>query len=89
MVVEKTKIGCSYYTIFIVESQYRFLHKTYLQVALKNLPESIVECKKMMYNKPNEYKLMETDFKSVNSGIMLPLIRYEKYKEYHEQGEKQ
>ena len=43
----------------------------------------------MMYNKPNEYKLMETDFKSVNSGIMLPLIRYEKYKEYHEQGEKQ
>ena len=72
MVVEKTKIGCSYYTIFIVESQYGFLHKTYLQVALKNPPDSVVECKEMMYNKPNEYKLMETDSKSVNSGMMSP-----------------
>lgn len=25
--IEKMKIGCSYYTIFIVESQYEFLHK--------------------------------------------------------------
>ena len=37
-----------------------------------------------MYDKPNEYKLMQIDSKSMNSGMMLPLIRYEKYKEYHE-----
>ena len=43
----------------------------------------------MMYNKPNEYKLMETDSKSMNSGMMTSLVRYEKYKKYHERGEKQ
>lgn len=72
MVVEKTDVDCLYYTISMAESQYGFLHKTYLQVALKNPPESVVECKEMMYNKLNEYKLMEIDFKSVNSGMMLP-----------------
>jgi len=33
MMIEKTKVGCSYYTIFIVESQYGFLHKKAVSAA--------------------------------------------------------
>ena len=43
----------------------------------------------MMYNKPDEYKLMQTYSKSVDSGMMSPLVGYEKYKEYHERVEKE
>lgn len=34
----------------------------------------------MMYNKPNEYKLMQIDSKSMNSGMMTSLVRYENIK---------
>jgi len=33
MVVEKTDVDCLYYTIFIVESQYGFLHKKAVSAA--------------------------------------------------------
>lgn len=59
------------------------------QKGFKNPPESIAEFKKMMYNKPDEYKLMQTYSKSVDSGMMSPLVGYEKYKEYHERVEKE
>lgn len=59
------------------------------QKGFKNPPESIAEFKKMMYNKPDEYKLMQTYSKSVDSGMMSPLVGYEKYKEYHKRVEKE
>lgn len=59
------------------------------QKGFKNPPESIAEFKKMMYNKPDEYKLMQTYSKSVDSGMISPLVGYEKYKEYHERVEKE
>ncbi len=59
------------------------------QKGFKNPPESIAEFKKMMYNKPDEYKLMQTYSKSVDSGMISPLVGYEKYKEYHKRVEKE
>ncbi len=50
---------------------------------IKNPPKSLAEFEKMKYNNPKEYDLMQSYSKSVDSGMMSPLVGYEKYKEYH------
>ena len=42
---------------------------------------------KMQYNDPKEYALMKSYEKSVDTGMMSPLVGYEKYKEYHQRVE--
>lgn len=39
---------------------------------------------KMQYNNPKEYALMKSYEKSVDNGVLSPLVGYEKYKEYHQ-----
>lgn len=56
---------------------------TMQQKGIKNPPKSLAEFEKMKYNNPKEYDLMQSYSKSVDSGMMSPLVGYEKYKEYH------
>lgn len=72
-----------------VQANNSSFRNTMRQKGIKNPPESIAEFKKMMYNKPDEYKLMQTYSKSVDSGMISPLVGYEKYKEYHKRVEKE
>lgn len=53
------------------------------QKGIQNPPKSLAEFEKMKYNNPKEYDLMQSYSKSVDSGMMSPLVGYEKYKEYH------
>lgn len=72
-----------------VQANNSSFRNTMRQKGIKNPPKSLAEFKKMMYNKPDEYKLMQTYSKSVDSGMISPLVGYEKYKEYHERVEKE
>lgn len=62
---------------------------TMRQKGIKNPPKSLAEFQKMKYNNPKEYDLMQSYSKSVDSGMMSPLVGYEKYKEYHKRVEKE
>lgn len=53
----------------------------------ENPPKSLAIFEKMQYNNPKEYELMKTYLKSVDTGMMSPLVGYEKYKEYHDRVE--
>lgn len=47
-------------------------------------PKSLAKMEKMQYNNPKEYALMKSYEKSVDNGVLSPLVGYEKYKEYHQ-----
>ena len=53
----------------------------------QNPPKSLAKMEKMRYNDPKEYALMKSYEKSVDTGMMSPLVGYEKYKEYHQRVE--
>lgn len=53
----------------------------------QNPPKSLAKMEKMQYNDPKEYALMKSYEKSVDTGMMSPLVGYEKYKEYHQRVE--
>lgn len=50
----------------------------------ENPPKSLAKMDEMRYNNPKEYTLMKSYEKSVDTGMMSPLVGYEKYKEYHQ-----
>ena len=54
---------------------------------VQNPPKSLAKMEKMRYNDPKEYALMKSYEKSVDTGMMSPLVGYEKYKEYHQRVE--
>lgn len=54
------------------------------QKGVKNPPKSLAIFEKMQYNNPKEYALLSKYLKSVDSGMMSPLVGYDKYKEYNE-----
>lgn len=58
--------------------------KSMKERGIKNPPKSIAEFEKMMYTNPKEYDIMKSYIKSVDTGMMSPLVGYDKYKEYHE-----
>lgn len=51
---------------------------------IKNSPKSLAIFEKMKYTNPKEYDLMKAYIKSVDSGMMSPLVGFDKYKEYYE-----
>lgn len=72
-----------------VQANNSSFRNTMRQKGIKNPPKSLAEFQKMKYNNPKEYDLMQTYSKSVDSGMISPLVGYEKYKEYHERVEKE
>lgn len=50
----------------------------------KNPPKSLAIFQKLQYNDPKEYALLTKYLGSVDSGMMSPLVGYDKYKEYYE-----
>ena len=71
-----------------VQANNSSFRNTMRQKGIKNPPKSLAELEKMKYNNPKEYDLMQSYSKSVDSGMMSPLVGYEKYKEYHKRVEK-
>lgn len=72
-----------------VQANNSSFRNTMRQKGIKNPPKSLAELEKMKYNNPKEYDLMQSYSKSVDSGMMSPLVGYEKYKEYHKRVEKE
>lgn len=58
--------------------------KTMRKKGFQNPPKSLAKMEKMQYNNPKEYALMKSYEKSVDNGVLSPLVGYEKYKEYHQ-----
>lgn len=57
--------------------------KAMKEKGFENPPKSLAFFEKMQYNNPKEYDLMKSYEKSVDTGMISPLVGYEKYKEYH------
>lgn len=72
-----------------VQANNSSFRNTMRQKGIKNPPKSLAEFEKMKYNNPKEYDLMQSYSKSVDSGMMSPLVGYEKYKEYHKRVKKE
>lgn len=72
-----------------VQANNSSFRNTMRQKGIKNPPKSLAELEKMKYNNPKEYDLMQSYSKSVDSGMMSPLVGYEKYKEYHKRVKKE
>ena len=72
-----------------VQANNSSFRNTMRQKGIKNPPKSLAEFQKMKYNNPKEYDLMQSYSKSVDSGMMSPLVGYKKYKEYHKRVEKE
>ena len=72
-----------------VQANNSSFRNTMRQKGIKNPPKSLAEFQKMKYNNHKEYDLMQSYSKSVDSGMMSPLVGYEKYKEYHKRVEKE
>lgn len=72
-----------------VQANNSSFRNTMRQKGIKNPPKSLAEFQKMKYNNPKEYDLMQSYSKSVDSGMISPLVGYEKYKEYHKRVEKE
>lgn len=70
-----------------VQSNNAHFRKSMKEKGFENPPKSLAIFEKMQYNDPKEYELMKTYLKSVDTGMMSPLVGYEKYKEYHDRVE--
>lgn len=70
-----------------VQSSSKAFQKSMKEKGFENPPKSLAKMEEMRYNNPKEYDLMKAYEKSVDSGMMSPLVGYEKYKEYHERVE--
>ncbi len=57
--------------------------KAMREKGFENPPKSLAIFEKMRYTNPKEYDLMKSYEKSVDTGMLSPLVGYEKYKEYH------
>lgn len=66
-----------------VQSNNAHFRKTMKEKGFENPPKSLEIFEKMRYTNPKEYDLMKSYEKSVDTGILSPLVGYEKYKEYH------
>lgn len=70
-----------------VQSSNKAFQKSMKEKGFENPPKSLAIFEKMQYNNPKEYELMKSYEKSVDNGMLSPLVGYEKYKEYHERVE--
>lgn len=70
-----------------VQSNNTYFRKSMKEKGFENPPKSLAIFEKMQYNNPNEYELMKSYEKSVDNGMLSPLVGYEKYKEYHQRVE--
>ena len=66
-----------------VQSNNTHFRKTMREKGFENPPKSLAIFEKMRYTNPKEYDLMKSYEKSVDTGMLSPLVGYEKYKEYH------
>lgn len=66
-----------------VQANNSSFRNTMRQKGIKNSPKSLAELEKMKYNNPKEYDLMKSYEKSVDTGMLSPLVGYKKYREYH------
>lgn len=70
-----------------VQSNNAHFRNSMKEKGFENPPKSLAKFEEMRYNNPKEYELMNTYLKSVDTGMMSPLVGYEKYKEYHDRVE--
>nr|DAV98844.1 MAG TPA: minor capsid protein [Caudoviricetes sp.] len=70
-----------------VQSNNAHFRNSMKEKGFENPPKSLAKFEEMRYNNPKEYDLMNTYLKSVDTGMMSPLVGYEKYKEYHDRVE--
>lgn len=66
-----------------VQSNNAHFRNSMKEKGFENPPKSLAKFEEMRYNNPNEYDLMKSYEKSVDNGMLSPLVGYEKYKEYH------
>lgn len=66
-----------------VQSNNAYFRKIMKEKGFENPPKSLAIFEKMQYTNHKEYDLMNAYSKSVDTGMMSPLVGYEKYKEYH------
>ena len=70
-----------------VHADKKAFQKTMIEKGIKNPPKSLAEFEKMRYNNLEEYTMMQSYIKSVDTGMLSPLAGYDKYKEYHKRVE--
>lgn len=70
-----------------IQSNNAHFRNSMKEKGFENPPKSLAKFEEMRYNNPKEYELMKTYLKSVDTGMMSPLVGYEKYKEYHDRVE--